>query len=578
MSSGMSAVAALNLSFRNASYQNPQEKKYKLKELKVHHKEALKEIKSLRNKITFLQEKTDSQKMEQYDHTISNISVGGRFAQGLELDKVAVPVQQDKNLLNSNNPNVMLPPDDKIASQLIYTVQVGSFTKIKRAQKLTSHIKQLLKVEGLNDLRIEKLSEHYTVRLGKFHSYSTAKKFLTPIKSQMPSAIILRAYFIEERILEIYKPQKEIEDVKTDQTRVKDNVLRSEPQDIITPTMETTEQDMTRNKRSIAMEEKLKLIAVYFHKKDYDRALVIIKNEFKENPRHPQLNSWYGAVLMKKGKSEEALIYLEEAIKLSPPNPTYHNLFGYCLLSLRKTNKAINEFETVLSLEHGHLDALFGLGFIYAINRNQEKAIDVYNKLKNLDNVSADKLFKIINSVHEGHTKNKELQIKEETQYGIQAYETGVDIITTDSFEQELELGTDISGKQEEKIITYSNKLGKTKKADDQNERFFKIGRFVLTLRIDNKEPVDIVNNILSATDKIYCFFEAIDIVKDTTVKIVWYYDEKEISSVELPIHKGPRWRTFSSKKLRGLNGTWNVELQDVNGIVLDNVIFTVEH
>jgi hypothetical protein len=58
----------------------------------------------------------------------------------------------------------------------------------------------------------------------------------------------------------------------------------------------------------------------------------------------------------------------------------------------------------------------------------------------------------------------------------------------------------------------------------------------------------------------------------------VWYYDEKEISSVELPIHKGPRWRTFSSKKLRGLNGTWNVELQDVNGIVLDNVIFTVEH
>jgi hypothetical protein len=49
------------------------------------------------------------------------------------------------------------------------------------------------------------------------------------------------------------------------------------------------------------------------------------------------------------------------------------------------------------------------------------------------------------------------------------------------------------------------------------------------------------------------------------------------MATVELAIHKGLRWRTYSSKELKGLRGDWKVELRDVNGSVLETVTFSVK-
>ncbi len=101
----------------------------------------------------------------------------------------------------------------------------------------------------------------------------------------------------------------------------------------------------------------------------------------------------------------------------------------------------------------------------------------------------------------------------------------------------------------------------------------------VVSASIENKEPVGVAETFLSstATEKVYCFLEARDIAEDTSVSFVWYFEEKEKARINLPLRKGSRWRTYSSKNLAGLKGNWKVELQDADGTILKTVEFTVK-
>jgi hypothetical protein len=105
----------------------------------------------------------------------------------------------------------------------------------------------------------------------------------------------------------------------------------------------------------------------------------------------------------------------------------------------------------------------------------------------------------------------------------------------------------------------------------------FTVARLLISANIENIEPVGIANDFLSDTEKVYCFLEARDIVEDTSVRFVWYLDEKQVATVHLPIMQGARWRTYSSKNLAGLTGIWKVELQDADANVLETIKFTVE-
>ena len=113
--------------------------------------------------------------------------------------------------------------------------------------------------------------------------------------------------------------------------------------------------------------------------------------------------------------------------------------------------------------------------------------------------------------------------------------------------------------------------------ASSMDDPGFTIGRMVLCKSIINREPMEISQLFSVATKKVYCFLEARDIEDDTEVRFVWYHNDTEVDSVRLPLKKGPRWRTFSSKNLVGLKGAWKVELQDSSGIVHNTLSFSVE-
>jgi len=105
----------------------------------------------------------------------------------------------------------------------------------------------------------------------------------------------------------------------------------------------------------------------------------------------------------------------------------------------------------------------------------------------------------------------------------------------------------------------------------------FRIGRLVVCEGVENLEPVGENDIFPGSLDRVYAFLEALDIAGDTTVTFVWYFGENEMARVVLALRKGPRWRTYSSKKLGGLKGDWKVDLLDAEGNLVRSIQFRVE-
>ena len=108
------------------------------------------------------------------------------------------------------------------------------------------------------------------------------------------------------------------------------------------------------------------------------------------------------------------------------------------------------------------------------------------------------------------------------------------------------------------------------------DEPGFVIKRMVIAENVVDREPILVGETFTAATEMLYCFLEATAIEHDTTVHFVWYHDKTEVARVALPLSAGKRWRTYSSKKIAGLKGAWEVELQE-SGIILNSVNFTVQ-
>ena len=78
----------------------------------------------------------------------------------------------------------------------------------------------------------------------------------------------------------------------------------------------------------------------------------------------------------------------------------------------------------------------------------------------------------------------------------------------------------------------------------------FSLERMAVATAVQDREPVDVSDTFPASTEKVYCFIEAKDISADVQVTFVWYYEGKELHRFTLPLEKGPKWRTFSSKNL----------------------------
>jgi len=126
-------------------------------------------------------------------------------------------------------------------------------------------------------------------------------------------------------------------------------------------------------------------------------------------------------------------------------------------------------------------------------------------------------------------------------------------------------------------LFTASAVFAEAENVSADKEPAFSVRRLVIAGSIENREPVGTVNIFPAVTEKVYCFLEARRIAEDTVAKFVWYHEDKQLDTIELPIKKSSRWRTYSAKTIRGRKGNWKVELLDAEDNVIDTAGFTVE-
>ena len=103
------------------------------------------------------------------------------------------------------------------------------------------------------------------------------------------------------------------------------------------------------------------------------------------------------------------------------------------------------------------------------------------------------------------------------------------------------------------------------------------IARAVVGTGVENSEPVGAAETFPASTEKVYCFIEATNIPEDTEVTFVWSQAGKELSTFNLPLKMGSRWRTYAYKNIYGMKGDWKVEIKDADGKLLKDITFKVE-
>ena len=104
----------------------------------------------------------------------------------------------------SNDSAIESAPPDTNDNNIVFTIQAASFTNKVNAENKYKSIIHDINGAALDNLRIEKVGDYYTVRLGRFDHYVTAMKFLNAMNSRLSSAIVLKAYIKNERIIALH--------------------------------------------------------------------------------------------------------------------------------------------------------------------------------------------------------------------------------------------------------------------------------------------------------------------------------------------------------------------------------------
>ena len=97
---------------------------------------------------------------------------------------------------------------------------------------------------------------------------------------------------------------------------------------------------------------------------------------------------------------------------------------------------------------------------------------------------------------------------------------------------------------------------------------------------INNREILNPSDNFPSSVEKVYCLSKIKTDEAPTDVYHIWYYKEKEVAKVELPIKfNSTGYRVWSYKKiLPSWTGKWKLVIKDKDGNVIGKKIFNITH
>jgi len=260
-----------------------------------------------------------------------------------------------------------------------YTLQLGSFKQEGPALKLYGLLLKELDKTYLRFLRVERIKDYYVVRIGKDSSYKEAIEFANVIRNRFPDSILMKAFYIRERIIKEYNYSENIENKQA----LKDDRNRDD-------------LDSTKKTLQMDLDSIIKKISYKSEQGNYDEAIALLDSALKRWPESGRLYGWKGTVLLKQERVDEAISAFKRAVELSPNQAEYHNGLGYSFLYKKEYVNALKEFDKALIINPEYVDALAGLGLTYVELGYKEHAMETYRKLKGIDEDAAKKLFQII--------------------------------------------------------------------------------------------------------------------------------------------------------------------------------------
>jgi hypothetical protein len=92
---------------------------------------------------------------------------------------------------------------------------------------------------------------------------------------------------------------------------------------------------------------------------------------------------------------------------------------------------------------------------------------------------------------------------------------------------------------------------------------------------VEDRQPSGVGSVFPEGLNKLYCFTKIGGAESTTYVYHVWYFRDKEIARVKLPV-KSKHWRTWSSKNLHMGSGYGYVEIVSESGNILGRAEFKI--
>jgi len=250
------------------------------------------------------------------------------------------------------------------SSEEFYTVQTASFAELDDARTYYESVVKTLSEGLLDHLRIEKIGNYYTVRIGKFQDVNRAEAFLHRIKKPFPASIMRRAYILNERIKLKYTPDRPAAEEKIsvqtlmDPGRDVSRVWISNKHKIPDPDAAEYEKSGNRSLKAgdyfkAAGEFRMaidggrehpvtywKLAEALYELKFVDEAIVELEKAVTLSPVNDVLKIELAKLYLVKDRLDDARQQLAAALKINPCSADLHYYLGEVLLRMKEYRKA----------------------------------------------------------------------------------------------------------------------------------------------------------------------------------------------------------------------------------------------
>lgn len=319
---------------------------------------------------------------------------------------------------------LLYPPLNSHTLQSVYTVQTGSFDSAEAAQKQFDAIAQGLNEKDLDNLRIEKIGEFYSVRLGNFKGYSIAERLVKKIKPKFSKAFTIEAYIKDERIVRAYKRPSVVDD-----QRDKEGSLPVSGSGNIEE--QTTDRADEITETGMSAEAHMKKGDMHADNNSFILAIEEYRLAIKQGANHPDLHWRLAVLLYQSGFVEESVIEMEKAVALSPDTDGLRIELGKLYLAGGRLEMAKEQFFAALEINPGYASVYYYLGELFLRTGEYDMAWLSVNMAKRLGHTGQDLIRKLsaLSKEPQLHTRKESGEDLYIRQILVDTYEEALDIV-----------------------------------------------------------------------------------------------------------------------------------------------------